>query len=294
MRKAERKKYRIIILVVAIVSFILGRCSVGNSSEESANAKNTESTEGVDSTVTNNKESVTKGEKTVIEEEVIEIDESKPLDSKTTIEILNRKPDSKWDNHIENNDDFVAQPLETHFTGSRSKIFNDSNHVQLAAAEKIGIKPITNMSEAWNLSRPIKLIASCEEYYLDELTHSYPFLVPEAEKLLKEIGARFNQLLWERGKSKYRIKVTSVLRTSENIKELMKSNTNAIATSTHQYATTFDISYSKFVQDSAENPRTFADLSALLSEIIYEFHTKGRCYVKYEAKQSCFHLTVRP
>ena len=293
MRRAERKKYRIIILVVAIASFILGRCSVGDNSEDIVNSDVVDNTEVVDSATIS--EDVTQAKETTeVVKETAEVDPSKPLDSKTAIEILNRKPDPKWDNFITSNDDAVAQPLETHFTGSRSKIFNDSNHVQLAAAEKMGIKPITNMSDAWNLSRPVKLIASCEEYYLDELTHSYPFLVPEAEKLLKEIGARFNQLLWERGKSKYRIKVTSVLRTSENIKELMKSNTNAIATSTHQYATTFDISYSKFIQDSTENPRTFADLSALLSEVIYEFHTKGRCYVKYEAKQSCFHLTVRP
>lgn len=296
MRKAERKKYRIIILVVAIISFILGRCSVSDSSEEAVNTEVDDTTEVVDSTSTS--EDATQPQETTEEEientEIDEADPSKPLDSKTAIEILNRKPDPKWDNFIVGDEDAVAQPLETYFTGSRSKTFNDSNHVQLAAAEKMGIKPISNMSEAWNLSRPVKLIASCEEYYLDELTHSYPFLVPEAEKLLKEIGARFNQLLWERGQSKYRIKVTSVLRTSENIKELMKSNTNAIATSTHQYATTFDISYSKFIQDSAENPRTFADLSALLSEVIQDFHSKGRCYVKYEAKQSCFHLTVRP
>ena len=72
-------------------------------------------------------------------------------------------------------DSMVAQPVETHFSGSRSKTFNDSNHVQLVAAETLGIKPITDMASAWNTSRPLELIASCEEYYLDKLK-LYQFL----------------------------------------------------------------------------------------------------------------------
>lgn len=223
---------------------------------------------------------------------VVEVD-TVVCDGSEAARILLSSPDEKWDIIPEINDSSVAQPLKTKFSGSRSKTFNDSNYVQLEAAEALGIVPITDMASAWNLSKPIVLIASCEEYYLDELTHSYPYLVPEAAKLLKDIGARFNQLLWERGKSKYRIKVTSVLRTPETIRNLMKRNRNAVAVSAHQFGTTFDVSYSKFVRDAVENPRTFENLSALLSEVLYEFQSQGRCYVKYESKQSCFHMTVR-
>lgn len=273
-----------------LVSFFLGRCSVNGCSNEKDDVETIDSTEIIAEAQDN----------AIAVEDVEPIDSSDlefdtiEVEAEAAVEILKRKPDAKWDNYLAVDDSEVAQPLETHFKGSRSATFNDSNHVQLEAAEAMGIKPITDMSSAWNLSRPVKKLASCEEYYLDELTHSYPFLVPEAEQLLKEIGARFNQLLWERGQSKYRIKVTSVLRTPETIKDLMRRNKNAVAVSTHQYATTFDISYSKFIRDAAENPRTFGDLSALLSEVIYEFHSKGRCYVKFEGKQSCFHITVRP
>lgn len=293
MRKEDRKKVRIIILIVAVVSFILGRCSVGDC--DKCGGEDTDKVETSDSS-SNKKESktteVTEDKATKTESPNITL--NSPFKGKSAVEILNYKPDEKWNSFMESNDDVVAQPLKTNFHGSRSKEFNDSNNIQLEVAKKMGIEPIVDMASTWNLSRPIRKIASCEEYYLDELTHSYPYLVPEAEQLLREMGARFNQLLWERGKSKYRIKVTSVLRTSENIKELKKINSNAIETSTHQYATTFDISYSRFIQDSAENPRTFADLSALLSEVMLEFKNKGRCYIKYEAKQSCFHITVRP
>lgn len=290
MRRKEKKRYRIIILISMLVSFFLGRCSVNGCSNEKDDVETIDSTEIIAEAQDN----------AIAVEDVEPIDSSDlefdtiEVEAEAAVEILKRKPDAKWDNYLAVDDSEVAQPLETHFKGSRSATFNDSNHVQLEAAEAMGIKPITDMSSAWNLSRPVKKLASCEEYYLDELTHSYPFLVPEAEQLLKEIGARFNQLLWERGQSKYRIKVTSVLRTPETIKDLMRRNKNAVAVSTHQYATTFDISYSKFIRDAAENPRTFGDLSALLSEVIYEFHSKGRCYVKFEGKQSCFHITVRP
>lgn len=225
--------------------------------------------------------------------ETVEVD-TVVCDGSKAAQILQLSPDKKWDIIPEINDSSIAQPLKTNFKGSRSETFNDSNHVQLAAAETMGITPITDMSSAWNLSKPLVLIASCEEYYLDELTHSFPFLVPEAAKLLKDIGARFNRLLWERGKSKYRIKATSVLRTPETIRSLMKRNKNAVAVSTHQYGTTFDISYSKFIRDAVENPRTFENLSSLLAEVMKEMQDQKRCYVKFESKQSCFHITVRP
>lgn len=296
MRRKERKRYRIAILVSMVVAFFLGRCSVtgcGDDGDEKVEQSDSTTIVAENQTIEVDSE---KENEPVAEEDTtqsIEYD-TVAMESEEAIAVLTQPHDAKWDNFLEINDEEVAQPLKTNFRGRRSEVFNDSNYVHLEAAEAVGIVPITDMASAWNLSKPVKLIASCQEYYLDELTHSYPFLVPEAEKLLKDIGARFNQLLWERGKSKYRMKVTSVLRTPETIKDLMRRNKNAVEVSAHQYATTFDISYSKFIKDSKDNPRTFANLSELLSEVIQEFHTQGRCYVKYEAKQSCFHITVRP
>lgn len=208
--------------------------------------------------------------------------------------ILQQKPDAKWNQPQAEFSSGTEKKLEVNFHGKYADVFNDSNYVQLEAANAVGITPISDMASAWNVKRPLELIASCEEYYLEELTHSFPYLVPEGAKLVKDIGARFNQLLWERGKSKYRIKVTSVLRTPETIKSLMKVNKNSVSNSAHSYGTTVDISYSKFILDQSENPRTFENLAALLAEVLHEFQSQGRCYVKYESKQSCFHLTVRP
>lgn len=186
-----------------------------------------------------------------------------------------------------------GRKLRTFFRGSYGREFGDKNDVHLEAATAIGIEPITDLASVWNLRRPIVKIESCREYYLDSLTHSYPYLVPEAATLLKEIGQRFNDSLASRGGGYYRIKVTSVLRTPAMIARLRRRNPNATKSSAHQYGTTFDIGYSKFICDSVNIPRTQADLKALLGEVLQDLREEGRCYVKHERRQGCFHITTR-
>lgn len=298
MRYKEKRKYRLLLLASIVVSFFLGRCSATGCSESTENEVQKQDSVAV-TTEKQNKAGedkiVTPKEDTTVKKtsEVTEYD-TVTAESKKAVEVLARVPDAKWDKFLEIDDSDVAQPVKTYFEGRRSVVFNDSNNVQLEAAEVVGITPVTDMASAWNISKPLKLVASCENYYLEELTHSFPFLVPEAHGLLNEIGVEFNKRLWERSKSKYRIKVTSVLRTPATIRDLMKKNRNAVATSTHQYGTTFDISYSKFIQDQREKPCSFANLADLLSEVLQDLQEQGRCYVKYESKQSCFHITVRP
>lgn len=172
--------------------------------------------------------------------------------------------------------------------------FNDINKYHIASARAIGIEPITDLRGTWHLRRPLERIVSCREYFVDSLTHSYPFLVPEAADLLREIGQRFNDTLQSRGGGDYRIKVTSVLRTAKTVKSLRRRNINASDTSAHQFGTTFDISYAKFICDSANTiPRTQEDLKNLLGEILLDLRDNGRCLVKYERKQGCFHITAR-
>ncbi len=177
--------------------------------------------------------------------------------------------------------------------GVLGRIFRDSNYHHLEEAGLIGITPIECVEDAWNISRPVVMIKSCRNYYVDSLTHSLPFLVPEAAKLLDDIGRSFRDSLSVRGGGDYRVKVTSVLRTSSSVAGLRRRNRNAVERSAHLYGTTFDLSYLKFICDSVTVPRTQEDLKNLLAEIIYDYKSQGRCYVKYERKQSCFHITAR-
>lgn len=178
--------------------------------------------------------------------------------------------------------------------GTLAKVFNDSNYLHLQASNALGIRPIARPSDAWHTRRPLVKIASNPDFYVDDLTHSMPYLVPEAATLLHDIGRSFNDSLKARGGGAYRLKVTSILRTPTTVSSLRRRNVNAVATSTHLFGTTFDISHAQFICDNDSLPRTQEDLKNLLAEVLRDLKQRGRCYVKYERKQACFHITARP
>lgn len=199
-----------------------------------------------------------------------------------------------YDAHLDSAPDQDCVKIPLKHIGPLRKAFRDSNYLHVEAGRAIGTGVIDDINEAWYLATPLVEIKSCPLYFVDRLTHSYPYLVPEAAELLNEIGRRFNAALQERGGGDYRIKVTSVTRTPATVKRLRKVNVNATGESAHQYGTTFDISYSRFICDSISVNRSFEDLKNLLGEILYDLRQEGRCYVVFERKQSCFHVTARP
>ena len=176
--------------------------------------------------------------------------------------------------------------------GALPVVFNDSNYRQLESARKIGIKPLSDLGSAYFLNRPIVKIQSNEFYSVDTLTHSVPFLVPEAANLLSDIGKNFIDSLHKRGGDSYKIRVTSLLRTPESVERLRRRNVNATDSSTHQYGTTFDISYARFYCTDPNRQIENGDLKNLLAEVLFDLKKQGRCMVKYERKTSCFHVTA--
>ena len=178
--------------------------------------------------------------------------------------------------------------------GPLSRVFNDVNADHLNAIAADSMRPFDgDESVSWQRGKGLVRIESCSDYYLDELTHSYPYLRPYAAALLGEIGRRFRDTLEARGGGDYRMKVTSVLRTPATVGRLRRVNRNATGESSHCYATTFDISYAKFVcDDSMGVRRTHEDLKNLLGEILAALRRDGRCLVKHERRQGCFHITA--
>lgn len=177
--------------------------------------------------------------------------------------------------------------------GNLAKQLNDLNPEHLYFAQSIGIKPIEETRDILKLQRPLVKVEGNKYYTLDELTHSYAFLVPEAAALLDTIGVRFHRKLAERGGGDYQLKVTSLLRTQESVKRLRRGNVNSTQNSAHLYATTFDISYVDF-PEGLLNPRRIDEgsLKNLLGEVLLELRDEDRCRVKFERKQPCFHITA--
>ena len=207
--------------------------------------------------------------------------------------ILSDSVRNPYDAHLDSAPDGGCVRLRTNVHVPLSRLFNDSNYVHLLEARAGGITPIEDSKMAWTEGCGLVEIKSNPYYYLDELSHSYPYLRPHAADLLAEICRRFQDTLAARGGGAYRPKVTSLLRTPLSVGRLRRVNRNATGESAHQYATTFDISYSKFICDDASAPhRTFEDLKNLLAEIVDDMRDEGRCYVKHERNQSCFHITA--
>lgn len=193
---------------------------------------------------------------------------------------------------------FVIVPkLQNRIYGKINKAeltFNDLQSKQIVSAQKLGITPLNARRDVAvylgqsELDKKLIKISSNSLYYVRELTHSVPYLVPEAETLLSDIAREFQTI----SGTNSRFEVTSVLRTKEDVSKLQSTNVNATSNSCHCYATTFDISYVSFKTDVV-HPKSNSKLREALSQALYKLRKQGRCYVKFEKKQKCYHITVR-
>lgn len=176
--------------------------------------------------------------------------------------------------------------------------FPDNNDVQLVSAKKYGVKPVQNRQDAERRMDELVFIESSPYYHVDPLSQSIPYLVPSASKMVHDIGKAFYDSLYVKGLPLHKIIVTSVLRTRDDIKRLKRHNVNATENSCHLYGTTVDICYNRYktveLVDGTSNRKVPNDtLKWVLSEVLRDFRENKRCYIKYEVKQGCFHMTVR-
>ena len=179
-------------------------------------------------------------------------------------------------------------------------LFNDQNGVQLKSTAKFGIKqPLKNRDSADEIKDSLVHIKDNNHYSIAKLTHSIPYLTEGAAGLLDMIGKNFLDSLESKGLNPNKIIVTSVLRTQEDIKKLQKSgNPNAVNNSAHCYATTFDITYARYDKIKFKNFRLCESvepelLKKVLGEVLRDLRKQNKCYVKYEVRQRCFHITTR-
>lgn len=182
---------------------------------------------------------------------------------------------------------------------SYAACFPDVQDVQIVAARKWGVRPVRDRAEAEHRRKELVYIGANPLYCIDGgMTHSIPYLVPRAASLLSTIGRNYLDSLYIKGIPLHRIIVSSVLRTEDDVARLKRHNVNAESQSCHRFGTTFDISYIRFSTVSPPGEpqrRAVSDdtLKYVLSEVLRDLREQGRCYIKYEVHQSCFHITVR-
>ena len=177
---------------------------------------------------------------------------------------------------------------------SYSKTFNDINDAHVELAKAVGLKSIPKDRESV-VKDKLALVSDNEYYVVDNLRYSVPYLTKSAAAELNTIGKAFNESLKEKGFPVYKLVVSSVLRTQEDLDHLRRSgNPNASDNSAHCYGTTFDITYTRFFRE--EETDEFMqpyELTKVLAEVLLEQKKAGHILVKYEKHEHCFHITAR-
>ena len=175
--------------------------------------------------------------------------------------------------------------------GDYQRCFPDSQAVQIVSACRWGVQPVKDRADAEDRKQELVYVGESPYYHVDRLSTSIPYLVPRAAVLLHDIGQAFYDSLYVKGIPLHQMIVTSVLRTMDDVARLRRVNGNATEQSCHLYGTTFDICYNRYQPIDREVRND--TLKYVLSEVLRDKRREGRCHIKYELKQGCFHMTVR-
>jgi hypothetical protein len=196
-----------------------------------------------------------------------------------------------------------AKPL-----GARevAELRQDVNAEQVATARRLGIRA-GGQAAIDVLAREGRLVAlgdSTAYWVLRDMDHSIPFVTPDTRAMLVELGRRFHARLDRLGLPRYRMKVTSALRTDETQADLRKTNSYASrTTSAHEFGTTVDVSHERFAVPAArvEGETEMLEavgkehakiLQAELGRAIAELRDEHALHVMMENLQPVYHMTV--
>lgn len=137
-------------------------------------------------------------------------------------------------------------------------------------------------------------IRSSNRLIIDRMSYSYPYLTKESKILLGEIGKRFREKTTDAGLTGVRFIVTSMTRTTANMKKLRRNNQNASVNSAHLNGNAFDISYLRFncrkLFVTECDKRFFKEA---LAQVIWQLREENKCWATYEKNQNCYHIVSR-
>lgn len=179
---------------------------------------------------------------------------------------------------------FVVPELEP-FKGRLSKDAYD-DHLSAGEIGGVGLIQDEKLLLRYLENESLVEVNAGEGYRVDKLTHSHPYLTPNAKKVLEELGKTFQA---QAGGDSF-FTVTSGTRTLDQQRKLKRRNRNATSgNSSHSYGVSFDISYIRFNGKKAFNYKAQKQLETVLNY----FQETNKIYVIKERKQNCYHVTVR-
>lgn len=262
----KKKKALIVLLTPFLLGFLLGILVGGGCSRKEKKEK-TSKPETVEQMMTGEQQEAI-AESTVLEEEIVE-DDVDGTGASQAREII-----------------YYTKLM------SYGKVFDDINETHLEKAQAVGLKKIPEKRDDIDANLLVK-VDNTDYFEIDNLRYSVPYLTANSARELNHIAKAFNDSLKRKRFPVYKLVVTSVLRTEEDVTRLRKSgNPNASDNSSHCYGTTFDISHSRYSRDvETDEFMQPYELTKVLAEVLRDEKNAGRILVKYEKKEHCFHIT---
>lgn len=191
-----------------------------------------------------------------------------------------------------------------------AELRQDRNAEQVAAAQRLGLR-VSGDAETRRLVREGRLVAlgdSTAFWVLRGMDHSTPYVTPDTRANLEALGRRFHARLDRLGLPRYRMKVTSALRTDQTQAELRRINSYASRTrSAHEFGTTVDVSHERFAVPApgasagwameaemleAAGKEHARVLQAELGRALAEMRAQGSVHVMMENRQPVYHFTL--
>lgn len=218
--------------------------------------------------------------------------------------------------------DRIFQPLPLLSFAAENALARSTNAQHLARARALGIPRGRTAAQLQALEGEGRLVAlqSGEHWVVRDLDRSNAIAVPAVPAVLTEIGRRFHARLDELGSPRFRMEISSVLRTAADQAALRRVNPNAAqGESTHEFGTTFDILYSayagpetppveisvpdhpwaeplleRYLQVALERVagRRALELKSILGQVLLDMQREGRLLVTLERLQPVYHVTV--
>lgn len=125
-------------------------------------------------------------------------------------------------------------------------------------------------------------------YHLDRLTHSGPFLLESAMKVLESMAGRFADAMEGTADEGASIRITSLTRTQSQQLRLRRRNANAFnGQSTHNYGASFDVAFI----DRPNERVSCGGPSWALQSILQDMQENGEILVIPEG--NCMHITPK-
>ena len=172
---------------------------------------------------------------------------------------------------------------------------NNSLSQYMDRSVKQGIRPVGTTAGLRSAYRAKKLVLveKNDGYILDDFQYSYAFLTPYAARILRELGAAFQDSIANTHLASCSLIVTSMTRTHYTVSKLVKSNKTAVRKSPHLNGNSFDFSFSRFATEKDLTPDELSYLQTTIAKILLKFKKEIKIWVTYEAHEECLHVVAR-